>query len=285
MTYRTLAELADTTQDDLLPGIIDVLKKNDEWTAALVANARLTDRPTIKGNRLASFGDAAYIDCDTEITSEAISGSPFSYDVLTILRQFDVCQTGQNLYSTFTDVVASELNGALKAVSEKLAGDSMTGNGTTEIAGLDTQNVNEFGTAGADLDCGDLDRLYDEVISRENLVYVGQPAAIRTALAEIRSEAGGLTYGTLAGTELRVPEYLGIPLLRNHFAPADKIFLVDMNQFNLFVGESEDNNIGGVFNLVDVGVVQNKHARRWRVYGQFASVLLDTQGAAALDIS
>lgn len=283
--FRSLADLANTTQDELLVGIIDVLKKNDEWSAALIGNAVVTDRPSIKGNRLADAGGADYIDCNTTITSEAISASPFTYDLQTILRQFDVCVTGQNLYSSFTDVVGSELNGALKAISEKIAEDAMIGNGTTAIAGLSNEVTNAFGTAGASLDVGDLDRLYDEVLSRENLVYVGAPAAIRAALAEIRSEAGGLDYGTLAGTELRVPQYLGIPMVRTQFAPDDKIYLVDMNQFRLFVGESVDANIGGVFSLVDVGVVQNKHARRWRVYGQFASVLLDTQGAAELDIA
>lgn len=279
---RTLAELADTTQDLLLPGIIDVLKKNDEWTSALITNALTTDRPTIKGNRLADAGGASYIECDTEITSEAISASPFSYDLLTIMRQFDVCQTGQNLYSSFTDVVGSELTGALKAIGEKVADDSVNGDGATEIAGLEDQVVNTFsGAIGVD----QLDRLYDEVLSRENLVFMGAPASVRSMLAEIRSEAGGLDYVTLAGTELRVPSYLGIPMLRNQFAPADKIYLVDMNQFRLFVGETQEANIGGVFSLVDVGVVQNKHARRWRVYGQFASVLLDTQGAAEYTIT
>lgn len=283
--FRSLAELADTTQDELLSGLIDVLKTNDEWSAALISNAVVTDRPTVKGNRLVDEGGADYIDCDSTIVSEAISGSPFAFDLETIMRQFDVCITGQNLYSSFTDVVASELNGAIKAVGKKIAEDSMTGTGTGEIAGLATQNVNAFGTAGTDLDVTDLDRLYDEVLSRENLVYVGAPATIRAALAEIRSEAGGLDYQTLAGTNLRVPSYLGIPMLRNQWAPSDKLFLVDMNQFRLFVGESVDNNIGGVFNLVDVGVVQNKHARRWRIYSQIAAVLLDTQASAELDIS
>lgn len=282
MAYRSLAELADTTQDLLLPGMIDVLKKNDEWSAALFGNAVVTDRPTVKGNRLVSAGGANYIDCDTTISSESISGSSFNFDLQTVLRQFDVCQTGQNLYSSFTDVVGSELNGALKAVGEKIAEDSVVGSGVGELSGLETQVVNTFSGA---IGVQHLDRLYDETLSRENLVYVGAPASIRAMLAEIRAEAGGLDYMTLADSTLRVPSYLGIPMLRNQFAPADKIYLVDMNQFRLFVGETQEANVGGVFSLVDVGVVQDKHARRWRVYGQFASVLLDTQAASEYTIT
>ena len=285
MTYRTLAELADTTQDELLPGIIDVLKKNDEWTASLITSARLTDRPTIKGNRLASAGTAEYIDCDSTITSVAVSGSPFEYDLETIMRQFDVCKTGQNLYSSFTDVVATELAGAVKAVGELIAQDSMVGDGSDKLAGLATQVTNKFNKEGASLDVGDIDRLYDEALSRSNLVYVGAPATIRSALAEIRDTAGGLTYDTLAGTQLRVPSYLGIPMLRNHNCDANKLYLVDMDQFVMFVGEADGNNIGGVFTLEDVGIVQNKHANRWRVYTQAATVLLDTQAAAELTIA
>lgn len=283
--FRSLADLAETTQDELLPGIIDSLKKNDEFTNAIISNAVVTDRPTVKGNRLVSEGSAQYIDCNSTLVSEAISGAPFDYDLKTILRQFDVCKTGQNLYSSFTDVVGAELNGALKAVGNQIAADVVTGNGTTEIAGLETQNTNSFGTAGSSFAVGDLDRLYDEVLSRENLVYFGAPATIRAALAEIRAEAGGLEYSTLAGTELRVPSYLGIPMLRNQYAPTDKIYLLDLAQFRLFVGESDSMNVGGIFGLDDVGLVQDKHARRWRVYTQVASVLLDTQASAELDIS
>ena len=282
-TYRSLSDLANTTQDELLVGIIDALKKNDEFTAALVSMAEVTDRPTIKGNRLASAGTPVYADCDTTITSEAISASPFSYDLMTLVRQFDCCTTGQNLYGSFTNVVASELEGALKSLSEKIADDAMAGNGTTEIAGLETQITNSFNRAGASLDLSDVDRLFDEVLSRgPNMVMVGAPATVRTVLAEIRSEAGGLTYDTLAGTAMKVPTYLGVPVLRNQFATANYLHLVNMDDFKLYFGESEDANVGGIFSLQDIGALESKLAKRWRVYAHLASVLKNTQGAATL---
>lgn len=281
-TFRSLSDLADTTQDELLSGIIDVLKQNDEFTAALIANAAVTDRPTIKFNRLADAGSASYVDCDDTITSEAISGSAASYDLMTLVRQFDVCQTGQNLYSSFTDVVASELQGAVKAMGEKIADDAMTGNGTTEIEGIDTAVTNSFAIAGGSVDVSDLDRLYDETLSRGNLVYVGAPATVRTVLAELRSESGGMEYMTLAGTELRVPSYLGYPILRNQNAPASTLYMVDLEQYKLFFGEMEDQNVGGIFGLQDIGPLEDKLARRWRLYCHLAGVLLDTQGVSEL---
>ena len=282
-TYRSLADLADTTQDELLSGIIDSLKKNDEFTAALIANAKVTDRPTIKGNRLASAGTPVYADCSTSLTSEAISSDPFTYDLMTLVRQFDVCSIGQNLYSSFDNVVARELAGALKSMSEKIADDAIGGNGTTEISGLETQITNTFNRAGASLDMGDIDRLMDEVLSRgPNMVIVGAPATVRAVLAELRSESGGMTYDVLAGTAMKVPTYLGTPILRNQFVTANYLHLVNLDDFTLYVGNNEDMNVGGVFSLQSIGDLESSLAKRWRVYCHLATVLANTQGAATL---
>ena len=80
---RTLAELVETTQSDLLGGIINDLLKTDQLTAALLANARMTDRPTIKFNRLMSLPTPVVADCTTQFTSQQISASPYSVDLLT----------------------------------------------------------------------------------------------------------------------------------------------------------------------------------------------------------
>lgn len=282
-TYRSLADLAETTQDELLPGIVDVLKKNDEVTAALIANARVTDRPTIAFNRLADAGSASYVGCDDTITSVALSSANVSYDLKTLVRQFDVCSTGQNLYSSTTDVVASELQNAIKVLSERIAEDAIEGSaGSGEITGLANQVTNTFAIAGSSVDVSDLDRLYDEVLSRgPNMAFIGAPATVRAVLAELRSESGGMEYQTLAGTEMRVPSYLGIPILRNQFATGE-LHLVNLDDFVLYFGESEDMNVGGVFNLQEVGALESKLARRWRIYAHLAAVLIDTQGAASL---
>lgn len=283
-TFRSLADLAETTQDELLPGIVDVLKKNDEVTAALIANARVTDRPTITFNRLADAGAASYVGCDDTITSVALSSANVSYDLKTLVRQFDVCSTGQNLYSSTTDVVASELQNAIKVLSERIADDAIEGSaGSGEITGLANQITNSFAIAGGSVDVSDLDRLYDEVLSRgPNMAFIGAPATVRSVLAELRAESGGMEYQTLAGTEMRVPSYLGMPILRNQFATSGELHLVNLDDFVLYFGESEDMNVGGVFNLQEVGALEDKLAKRWRIYTHIAAVLIDTQGAATL---
>lgn len=281
--FRSLASLADTTQDELLPGIIDSLLKNDEFTAAMVANAAVTDRPTVKGNRLTSTGTAAYVGADDAITPEAIETSPFSYDLLTLNRSFSVAVTGQNVYSSFTDVTAAEVEGAIKGIGEKIANDAMVGTtiGGT-LSGLEEQCTNTFAISGAGFDLVDTDRLYDEVLSRgSRMAYVGKPGVIRTVLKKLRS-AGGITYDVLAGTQLRVPNYLGIPLLRNQWAPDETLFLVNLEEFKLWVGESEDMNVGGVFSLLPVGAMEARLRKLWHMYVNVAAVLHNTQGAAAL---
>lgn len=281
-TYRSLTDLAETTQDEMLPNLINILKMNDELTSVLISNAGVTDRPTIKGNRLVDEGAASYVNCDSTITPVAVSGSPFSYDLFWLNRSFDVCINGQNLYSSFTDVTATELEGALSAMRKQIAADAMTGNGTTAPAGLETQITNSFAVAtSGDFDLGDMDRMYDEVLSRNQLYYVGAPATVRAVVAEMRS-AGTLDYQTLAGTELRVPSYLGIPVLRNANASAGELHLFDASQFKVIFGESEDANIGGIFSMVPVGVLETALKKRWHLYCNWLAVLLDTQAAVTL---
>ncbi len=157
---RTLAELVNTTQSDLFSGFIDTLLKTDEFTAALIANAGVTDKPSLKFNRLASVPTPVYADCDTSFTSQAVSGGPVTVDLLTMAVQFNVCQIGQNLYSSYTDVVATEVEGALKGLSHKILADSVgSGNGSSAIYGLDSVATNTFAKAGASVDVGDLDDL------------------------------------------------------------------------------------------------------------------------------
>ena len=98
--YRTFAELANNTQDQLLPGLYNGLINIDEATASFIALSQLTDRPSIKGNRVVSEGTASYIGCDDTITPSAISGSPFTYDLLTLNQSFDACIPAMNLNST-----------------------------------------------------------------------------------------------------------------------------------------------------------------------------------------
>lgn len=283
---RSLTELKNTTQDDLFAGFIDTLLKTDELTAALIANAGVTDRPSLKFNRLASVPTPVYADCDTTFTSQQISGGPVTVDLLTMAVQFNVCQVGQNLYSSYTDVVASEVEGALKGMSHKiLAGAIGSGNGSSAIYGIDSLATNTFAKAGASVDVGDLDRLIDEVKDKnDRCFFVGAPATVRAVLAEVRSEAS-MQYQELAGTTLRTPSYMGYNMLKAEGATANSLYFVNPDSgYKLWFGNTEDTPIGGIFALQDLGNSQTKLEKLWRIYCHIAGVSLNPLGIAELTI-
>jgi hypothetical protein len=282
---RSLAELANTTNDELFAGIVDSLLKIDEVTAALVANAGVTDRPTIKYNRLASVPTPVYADCSTTFTSQAISGSAVSVDLLTLAVQFNVCDIGQNLYSSYTDVVASELQGALKGMSEKLGTDAVgNGNGSSAIYGLNSVATNSFAIAGGSVDVGDLDRLIDEVKDKsDRCFFVGAPATVRKVVAELRAESGGMDYQTLAGTAFRTPAYMGYNLLKHEDVTSGALYFVNPDTgYKLYFGEKADQNVANIFGLQELGHSQTKMEKLWRLYAHIAGVSVNPQGIAEL---
>lgn len=282
---RTLLELADTTQDQLFAGFVDTLLKTDEITAALVAQSLVTDRPSIKFNRLASVPTPVYADCSTSFSNQAISGSPVTVDLLTLAVQYNVCDIGQNLYSSFTDVLASETQGAIKGMSHKiLEGVVGAGNGSSAIIGLDSAATNSFAcaTSGA-VDVSDLDRMIDEVKDRdESSFFVGAPATVRKVLAELRSESGGMDYQTLAGTSMRVPQYMGYSILKAEGAATGKLWLVSKSGYQMYFGASEDQSIGGIFNLQNLGNSQSKLEKLFRIYAHIAAVNVNPLGICEL---
>jgi hypothetical protein len=282
---RSLTELVNTTQDQLLPGFVDALLKHDEVTAAFVAAAGVTDRPSITYNRLASVPTPVYADCNTNFTSQNISGSKFTESLLTLAVQFDVCKIGQNLYSSYTDVVGSEVAGALKGLNEKIANDIVQGgNGSTAIKGIETFATNSFAIAGGSVDVGDLDRLIDEVKDKGSRnVFIGAPATVRKVVAELRAESGGMDYQTLAGTALRTPQYMGYNLLKSEFVDSGKLYFVNPETgYRLMFGEKEDQEIGGIFALESLGKSQTQMKELWRVYCHVAGIGLNPQALAVL---
>jgi hypothetical protein len=279
---RSLAELVNLTQDDLQVGIFDNLKKLDNFTAILLANAGVTDRPTIKWNRLASVPAAVVADCSTTLTSEAISASPFTADLFTIVRQFDACTIGAGLYSTYTDVVESEVQGALKSINEKIANDALQGNGSTSFNGIENYTTNSFAIAGSTLDLSDMDKLLDEVKGGPNKVFVGAPAAIRALRREIREAGAGSTAAEIAGR--MIPTYENVPYVASEFVDAGKIHLVDLDEgFKIVFGTTYDPALnGGAFALEDLGSSKTKLAKEWRLYAHVAGWSATSQGLAVL---
>lgn len=282
---RTVVELANTTQDQLLAGMINDLLKTDQLTAALVANARITDRPTIKFNRLASVPTPVVASCTTTFTSQAISGNAYSVDLLTYAVQFNACTIGQNLYSSFDDVVAAELNGALQGMSHKiLAGAVGAGNGSTDIFGLGSFAANQVSCAtSGTLDVSDVDALIDAVKVKEaGQIFVGSPLAVRKLVKELRSEAS-MAWQELAGTALNTPAYRGYNIVAAEGLSDSKVYFFGPSGYGLWMGEKQDQSVGGIFGLQDLGVSQSKMESIYRLYAHIAGVSLNPQGLAVLN--
>jgi hypothetical protein len=280
---RTLAELRDTTTEDLFAGIYDNLMKNDGFTSILVANAGLTDKPQLKWNRLLVNPAAVVADCSTTLSSTAISAGPVTADAFTLVRQFDVCSIGAGLYSSITDTVADELQGAIKAISEKLANDAIQGDGSATMASLESYTTNSFAIAGASLDLADIDKLKDEVLTAGRKVMVGHPAAIRALRREIRENSQGNSFVELAGRQFSA--YDGIPFVASQFVDSGKIHMVDLDEgYQVFFGNTYDPtlNIAGVFALEDLGPAKTKLAKEWRTYCHVFGVSKKSQGLAVL---
>lgn len=280
---RTLTELRDTTTEELFAGIYDNLMKLDGLTPILLSRAGVTDRPQIKWNRLAATPTAVVADCSTSLSSGQISGSPFTADPATIVAQFSVCNIGNNLYSSYSSVVADELAGAVKSVGEKIANDALQGDGSTSFDGIDAYVTNSFAQAGGSLDLSDVDRLLDEVLTGGEKVIVGPAAAIRAVKREIRAAGAGTTMMELAGR--MVEAYNGVPLIKSQFADASTLTCVDLDEgYQLYFGQNLDPNmnVAGVFAVENLGSNQAKLEKLWRVYAHVFGVSKKSQGLAKL---
>lgn len=283
---RSLTQLRDTTTEELVSGLIDASKLLNEAASLLIENAIVIDKPELKFNRKTNDGAVQKnVGCTTTIANNNIATVPVTIPLQTYVRQFDVCTIGQNLYSSYTDVVASELSGAVQALTEAIVTDAFIGDGTNEILGLDAQVATSFAAAGPTLDLADLDALYDAVVSKgPRMAFIGNPTAVRAVIRELR-EASALNYQEISGTNFRVPEYLGYPVLRAAGLPAGSLYFVNLDEFKLVFGENVNGNLGqnlGIYTLQDLGPSQTTMVNLWRVYIHVNAALLNTQGAAEL---
>jgi hypothetical protein len=280
---RTLAQLRDTTTEELFAGIYDNLMKVDGLSPFLLAKAGLTDKPQIKWNRLASTPTAVVADCTTSLSSSQISGSPMTANPAAIVAQFSVCNIGNNLYSSYSSVLADEVAGAVKSVAEKIANDAIQGDGSTSFNGIDSYVTNSFAQAAGTLSLSDIDRLIDEVLTGGDKVIFGTAASVRAVTREIRAAGQGTTMMDLAGRS--VEAYRGVPLIKTQWADAATLTHADLDEgFQLIFGENLDPNmnVAGVFALENLGSSKTKLEKEWRVYTQVFGVSKKSQGIAKL---
>jgi hypothetical protein len=277
MAYRTLAEiLANNEQNDLiLPGLVQKYLTTNEYLAW--ANTVITDKPTIIVNYVADYGAVQKgIDCNTSLTSASISGGSDSFSLVKYLRQYETCQDVVGLGSSFVDQAGEDLLGAVKAMTNELAIDAITGT-SGEIVGLNslvTSSVAASGVGGV----GDIESiwyLFDAVKAKSDKMALIMNAKTKRAVMSALLAAASVQTTELKGTSFLVPVFNGAAILTNDSCSDGDVFLVnggtDEGVFPV-IGTYPGANIGNLFKLTDVGVNQSKDTRIFRIAGHFAHV-------------
>jgi hypothetical protein len=278
MPFRTLAEAAALTQDELLRGVATALITANE-TLAFV-DIIPTDRPSITLNRESAIGSAQVAGCDTELVSESGETIPADFPMRTYIRQFEVCRTVRGLASTFIDQLALDTRLAAKGAGYKIAMDLISGlNANTEVIGWASQTIagQSVAQVGGSLDLSDLDAAWDRcLVKGAKMAWVGNAATRRAVVRELRANSA-LQYQELAGTTFTVPQYMGAPVLRNDNVPAGVLYLVNMSAedegYGLFMANTQGEEMEGLFGLIDVGWVKDKDRKSYRLVTDIAGVL------------
>lgn len=277
MAYRTLAEiLANNEQNDLiLPGLVQKYMTTNEYLGW--ANTVITDKPTIVVNYVADYGAVQKgIDCNTSLTSAAISGGSDSFSLVKYLRQYETCQDVVGLGSSFVDQASEDLLGAVKAMTNELAVDAITGT-SGEIVGLNTLCTSSVAASGVG-GVGDIESiwyLFDAVKAKSDKMALIMNAKTKRAVMSALLAAASVQTMELKGTSFLVPVFNGAAILTNDSCTDGDVFLVnggtDEGVFPV-VGTYPGANIGNLFKLTDVGVNQSKDTRIFRIAGHFAHV-------------
>ena len=281
MTYRTLAEAVDLTQDELVRGVGTALLTANETIAYY--DIRLTDRYSIRVNREADIGNGQMVQCGDTIISQPNATERVDFPVRHALRQFEVCEDVQNLASTFQDQVALDTVLASKGLMQNVVAPQLI-NGTgiaPYFNGWESLIAPAMATGliGASFALEDLDALWQRVLVKsEKMAWVGNAATMRTVITQIRTDAE-LTYMDLAGTTFRVPAYLGYPILRNDNVPDGHLYLANMDWdaegLGLFLANKEGaSTFDSLFQLQFVGIKHDGIEHIYRIGGYFAQALM-----------
>ncbi len=193
----------------------------------------------------------------------------------------DVDEFLQGTHSDTTDQAGTQIAKKAKVVGRLFADRLITGDETgtpKEFDGIlklcPAGQKFSVATNGAPLSFDFLDQLID-------LVKIGQQRAFimnsrtRRSFIKLARGVGGTTPETLVveGIVGPVTAYRGIPILRNDFQPINEVQGTETAATTVsLVGMDEDEGLTGLMaqeqmgiEVEDVGPVQDKDARRWRV--------------------
>jgi hypothetical protein len=270
--YRSILDIKNNT-NPVINSMIDSLTLVNEVMPLVMANSVLTDRISIKGERELGGTSAVVADCESTLTSVAMSGQGYAYDLEAIVRPFSVCEIAE------ADGLAAEVQKNL-FVALRDMGETIS---QLAIGDIESQTANVDSAGAATFTLDDLDTLFYEVKNKTagSFIYFGGPSAIKEIIASIRAELGGVNYTEMAG--LQVPVYRGVPILTTEHATDKTITAVDFGSFQGYFNKLGTGvEVAPFLTLTDLGPAVNALKHNWRVGTLFTSVILSGRNVARL---
>jgi len=288
------AEAQKLSNDMLRQGVVENIITSDELFALLPFIP--IDGKTYVYNRENNLGTAAFTDTDEVIAESSATFTKVSAFLKRLIGDTDVDEFLQNTHSDTTDQTSVQIATKAKVVGRLYADKLINGDETgfpKEFDGLiklaPAGQTITVGVNGAPLTFDNLDELIDLVKIGGQRVFV-MNSRTRRSFAALTRALGGTDpeHITMEGITGPVMSYRGVPILKNDFIPitqtqgtetaATTVFMIALDEDEGLTGLMSSNRMG--IDVVDVGPVQNKDARRWRVRW-YASLALHSELAMA----
>ena len=273
------AEADKLSNDMLVAGVIENIVTSDQLFGILPfkpVNGR-----TYRYNRELTLGGADFLAVDGTVNESAATFTEVTQVLKRIIGDVDVDNFLQTVQSDVSDQAGVQISKKAKTVGRTYAENLINGDegGTpTEFDGLielcPAGQSFAVGTNGAALSFDQLDQLIDLVKVGEQRVFIMNSRTRRSFMALARSVNGAnienLNFPGIVGP---VTAYRGIPILRNDYIPLDQVQGTETAATTVFLaGLDEDEGLCGLMaqgqggiEVEDIGPVQNKDSRRYRV--------------------
>ncbi len=272
-------EAQKLSNDMLRQGVIENIITSDELFGILPfipINGR-----TYRYNREATLGSATFTDTNDTITEDAATFTEVTQNLKRLIGDVDVDEFLENTHSDETDQAATQIAKKAKVVGRTYADKLINGDETGSPKEFDgilklCPAAQKFAAAtnGAALTFDFLDQLIDLVKVGEQRVFVMNSRTRRSFLNLTRALGGTRPENIeLPGISGPLIGYRGIPILKNDFQPIDEVQGTETAATTIsLLGLDEVEGLTGLMasaqsgiEVEDVGPVQNKDARRWRV--------------------
>jgi hypothetical protein len=299
MAVHSPTEAAKLTQNDLQIGVTEAVITTDQ--SLQYADAFVTDRPVIDFNYEATLPAGGFIGHDDNVSDGAATFTNVTRSLRTLMTQVTVPLKVESLYSSFAQQSGVQIIKSAKGLGQTFSDNLVTGDNNagssneiegwaTMMTGISaTQSISANGLLSLEM----VDQLLDEkLLLKTGKVAFVCNSKVKSKMNSLLRAAGGLTYETLAGTNLNVPSYRGVPILQNDYITGTSgntgvLYAVNFDRENgvgLAFGRASagpENMAGaGVFSVQRVGIHQSKNQVIYRVGCEVAQFLRSPKSLA-----